>query len=131
MTPPMLALTASALALALAGWVPRQLRPAPTILATVLVLASGAIAVSLEGYSWRFALVLLGAATAIGFAIGNRVPTTESGPGRGARWALALIVTAASIGLVWAGAGASAQAHPGFTVPAPSELAPLGKTLTR
>ena len=46
MSPLWIVLTASALALAMSGWVPRPLRPAPTFVAAVFVLVSGAVSVS-------------------------------------------------------------------------------------
>ena len=130
MSPLWIVLTASALALALAGWVPRPLRPAPTIVAAVFVMASGAVAVSVLGMHRPLLLIFLGAAVGLGFALGHRRPSGGSGSlaRRVARWTLALSITAASVGLVSAGA-AGATTFPVFAAPAPSELTPIAARL--
>ena len=126
MSPLLVVLTASALALAVAGWVPRPLRPAPTIVAAVFVLASGAVAVSVLGMHRPLLLIFLGAAVGLGFALGHRPPSGGSGSlaGRLARWTLVLSISATSVGLVSTGA-AGATAFPVFAAPAPSELTPI------
>ena len=123
MSPLLAVLTASALALTLAGWLPRALRPAPTIVAAASVIAGGALAGSVLGLHRPLLLILLGAAVGLGFALGHRFPSRE-GPraGRLAYWILALGITAVALGLIITGA-AGAPAFPVFAAPAPAELA--------
>ena len=123
MSPLWAVLTASALALAVAGWLPRSLRPAPTIAAAVLVMATAAVAISVLGMNRPFLLIFLGAAVGLGFAIGHRRASGGGGSvaRRLARWGLALSATALSVGLVCCGA-AGATAFPAFTPPTPPQL---------
>jgi hypothetical protein len=128
MSPTWIALTTSIVLLAVVGWMPRPLRPAGTVIATVLVVASGALAVLLEGARPPFRLAFLGAAIALGLALGRLQPITTTGSraGRLFRGVLAVGATVASTGLAWAAAVAAvaavADGPPLYAPPAPSVL---------
>ena len=118
-------LTASALAVALVGWVPRSIRPALTIVAAAVLTLSTAVAVTLLGMHRPLLLVLLGSAGGLGFSIGRPPRRTgcDSPARRLAHRTLAISITATSVGLVCAGAIAGPH-FPEFAPPAPSELTP-------
>jgi hypothetical protein len=124
MSPTWIALTTSIVLLAVVGWLPRPLRPAGTVIATVLVVASGALAVLLEGPRPPFRLAFLGAAIALGLAVGRLQPITTTGSraSRLFREVLAIGATVASTGLAWAAVVAAAAGSSLYAPPAPLVL---------
>lgn len=101
-------LTTSALALALAGWVPRSVRPAPTIVAAVAVLTTGGVAVSVLGPQQPMVPVFGGAAVGLVIAVWHRVPHCAGLVRRRVHELLTVSFTVAAVGLVSAGAADAA-----------------------
>lgn len=124
MTPLWNVLITSALVLALVGWLPRSVRPAPAIMATVSLTVVGVIAVSVLGVQLPLLLVLLGGALGLTFAVWHRLPRVgHTLLDHIGHWTLALSLTAATVALVYAGAAAPLGV-PGLSSPEPPGLAP-------
>lgn len=101
------------------------MRPAPTIVAAVAVMVSGAVAVSVLGLQSSMPLSFLGAAVGLTFAVWRRPTRGESTLIRRLGHAmLAVSLSVTAVGLVLAGA-AGATSFPVWCLPAPPELRPL------
>lgn len=118
--------------LVLAGWTPLRVRRNLTIVAVALCILSGTASAVIQGLRWQLVPILVGAASALGFALFRlRQPTEHQARVRPAvRATLAGLTTAGCLGLVATG-GAAAWAFPAFELPVPSGESPVGTSIVQ